>query len=421
MRSSRLARAALLAGLVTAAAALPAVPATSAEASLVYVKDHDIWLANDDGSGAYRVTTDGTAANPWQSPSQADDGTIVAARQLPRSGPLYVLRQNGDLVRQVPLPSMQFGPFDPAVSPDGRTVAYSHGFARYVNGWLETGTDIRYARTDGSGGTENWPGVSTGATTPSWIDSGRVLTARGSLAYEQLPGQSPTQWWSDYDHYGTFGQGEDLSDGEVAGERVVMVRGMNVPNTLQLYRAVGRLGTPVPTCTVSDPADGPLGRKYADPTLSADGRRIFWQEGDGVWTATTPAGEGCDGWTIRKLIDGASAPDWGPAPVAPAPRSGVPAGPGPGLPPGNGGPVTPPVGGTTKPQPKPTGCAAQKAGPARERCRYQAAAKACGKQPKRRRAACVTAAKRQRAVAVCQRTKKGKALKPCLRRAKRIG
>lgn len=294
MLSSRLARTALLAG-ATAAIGLPAVAASPAAASLVFVKDHDVWLANDDGSGQYRVTTDGTPQNPWQSPSQADDGTIVAARQLPRSGPLFVLRQNGDVVRQIPLPSMQFGPFDPAVSPDGRTVAYTHGFSRYVNGWLETGTDIRYARTDGSGGTENWPGVSTGATTPSWIDSNMTFVGRGSLAYDQRPGQAPTQWWSDYDHYGTFGQGEDLSDGEVAGQRVVMVRGMNVPNTLQLYRVSGRLGTPVPTCTVSDPADGPLGRKYADPTLSSDGRRIFWQEGDGIWTATTPAGEGCDG------------------------------------------------------------------------------------------------------------------------------
>ncbi|MDX8152231.1 hypothetical protein SK069_11540 [Patulibacter brassicae] len=343
------ARPALLAAATGAALAVGlAAGAAPAGASLTFVKDHDVWLAHDDGSGAVRVTTDGTAENPWQSPSQADDGTIVAARKLPRSGPLFVLRQNGELVRRIDLPAVQFGPFDPAVSPDGTLVAYGHSFARYVNGWLETGSDIRYARTDGTGGTESWPGVATNASTPSWIDARHVLAARGTVAYDQRPDESPTQWWSDYDHQGTFDHGEDLSDGEVAGGRIVVVRGTGTPNTLQVYRVAGRLGTPTPTCTIHDPADGPLGRAYKDPTLSADGRRIWWQEGDGIWTATTPAGDGCEGWDVRRIVDGASEPDWSPAAVSPGPRGGGGTGDGTGGGTGDGAGAG---GGTGRPAP----------------------------------------------------------------------
>jgi hypothetical protein len=56
--------------------------------SLVFIKDHDVWLSQPDGSGQYRVTTDGTADNPYASPSQADDGTIVAMRAKPNGAPM---------------------------------------------------------------------------------------------------------------------------------------------------------------------------------------------------------------------------------------------------------------------------------------------------------------------------------------------
>lgn len=352
-----------------------AFPAAAVADSLVYTKDHNVWLANADGSGQVRVTTDGTAANPWTDPSQADDGTIVAARAKPNGGPLQRLRQNGEIVNAIPLPAMQAGPFSPALSPDGRLVAYEHVFGRYVNGWLETGSDIRYAKADGSGGTEQWPGVSTGATAPSWIDGSTVLAGRGAVAFTQRPGTAATQWWSDYDHWSVFGAGADLSDGEAAGGRVVMVRGGAVDgNAVVVYSAAGGAGaTPSYLCTISDPAAGPNGRRFADPTLSADGRRVFTQQGDGIYVATASAGDGCDGWSERKLIDGAQAPDWGPANVAPTPR--------------------------------------RAAGAVPARCLRLRGAK---------RAVCVTNAKRARAIATCKRTKRGRALARCLRAARRI-
>src|SRR3954453_13147761 len=55
--------------------------------SIVYAKRGNVWLSNPDGSKQYAVTSDGN----WASPSQADDGTIVARRhtqlvRMTRSG-----------------------------------------------------------------------------------------------------------------------------------------------------------------------------------------------------------------------------------------------------------------------------------------------------------------------------------------------
>jgi hypothetical protein len=69
-----------LVAVLSAAGALVALPATDWADSIVFVKDGDVWLANPDGSGQYQVTLDGTPNDPHESPSQADDGTIVAIR-----------------------------------------------------------------------------------------------------------------------------------------------------------------------------------------------------------------------------------------------------------------------------------------------------------------------------------------------------
>lgn len=408
--------------LLTAAAAVAALglagAAPAAADSLVYVKGHDVWLANTDGSGQYQVTTDGTADNPWTSPSQADDGTIVAARAKPTGGPLYRLRQNGELINQIPVAAVQAGPHEPAVSPDGALVAYSHTFSKYVNGWLEVGTDVRYARADGSGGADGFPGVSTGATTPSWIDSSTTLVGRGSVGFVQHPGSAATHWWSDYDHYGIFGSGADLSDGEAAGGRLVMVRSVGqAADRLAIYSTPnGTAATPAYDCTVSEPSAGGNGPKFADPTLSSDGRRLFTQQGDGIYAATMPSSGGCDGWTDVKLIDGAAEPDWGPANVNPGPRPAPAPAPGPSPAPAPSPGPAPSAAprGTPAPAPGDGSTAKSRAGARR------ATPRRCLRLRGAKRAACVTQAKRARAVARCKRTKRGKARTRCVKATQKL-
>ena len=83
-----------LATLTAVCAAALAGAGPAAADSIVYVKDHNVWLANADGSGRYQVTTDGAPGWGYGSPSQADDGTIVARRGTD----IVRMRQNGEVL-----------------------------------------------------------------------------------------------------------------------------------------------------------------------------------------------------------------------------------------------------------------------------------------------------------------------------------
>lgn len=407
--------------------ALAAAPAAQAD-SLVFVKESNVWLANPDGSGQYQVTTDGTADNPYQSPSQADDGTIVAVRAKPNLGPLIRMRQNGSVINQIPAKVMQYGPFDPAISPDGRRVAYVEVYTNTH----ETSSATWITNVDGptAPGVYGSPGPGTGA--PSWIDSDRIFVGTYTRALTMVPGQDETDWWNDWDHSDLLGASEDLDDGEVAANgNVAFVRGDREGNTIQLYRSSGLGSAPTPTCTLSNPSPGPLGARFVDPTFSPSGDAIAWQEGDGIWTTALPA-TGCAG-APKLTIAGASEPDWGPAAINPGPRE---------TPPGGGGgdprPVVPPVPNpkpVPKPAPKPVpdvpvrpvvrgskgGCAALKSAAKRDACTLRASLARCASGPKKRRAACVASARRTAALKACAR-KPGKAARArCVARVKRGG
>ncbi|HYC80362.1 MAG TPA: hypothetical protein VEB65_01170 [Solirubrobacterales bacterium] len=337
----------LLAVLACLAAALVAAAPATAD-SLVFIKENNVWLSNPDGSGAYQVTLDGTAENPYISPSQADDGTIVAARHLPAGGPLLRMRQNGDLINEIPVGGMLAGPFAPQVSPDGQMVAFEHVFAKTINGYLETSSDVRFTRADGS--TPDGIGeVGRGAGHPSWLDSGHAFVGVNSIATTVVPGQEPVEWWSDYDHQDYFPLGMDVEDGEVAPNGyIAVVRGEQQFGTIQLYRNNGFGAIPTPACTLSGASAGPAGEEFVDPTFSPTGNTLAWQEGNGIWEMDLPAD--CKQGKPRLQIPGASEPDWGPAPVNPGPRTApTPLAPGSGPSPSPGpSPKPGPTPGPTK-------------------------------------------------------------------------
>ena len=60
-----------------------ALAAPAAADSIVYVKDANVWVARPDGSEARALTTDGTPQLPYGTPTQADDGTVLAVRGTP--------------------------------------------------------------------------------------------------------------------------------------------------------------------------------------------------------------------------------------------------------------------------------------------------------------------------------------------------
>lgn len=92
--------AALLAATTTLLLAAAAVPASAG--SLVFVKDHNVWLAQPDGAKLTAVTTDGTADDPYRSLSQADDGTIAASH----GQRILRMRQNGEVMNEIDPPPL---------------------------------------------------------------------------------------------------------------------------------------------------------------------------------------------------------------------------------------------------------------------------------------------------------------------------
>ena len=316
--------------------------------SIVYVKDHNVWLANEDGSGQYQVTLDGTSSDPYESPSQADDGTIMAIRGGGSNEMLYLMRQNGSLIVPPFKPAVEFslGLFDAAISPDGERVAYWTGF--FGNSSCEAGSSGTTACFTTEISSSTGPGDLGGdarVSDPSWVSDTRIMTTVTGFAYLQDAGTlGGTQWFTDID---TFGTVKSFYDGEVAptGDRLALVEDHSMAttpsqaDTIRFWRVNGNpaSGTPgsVPDPTLTDcGVQGPAGL-FADPTWSEDGGLLAWEEddgdpatapgaGQGIWTMTVgtwPPPSDCTGFGAPELvIAGGLAPDLGPAPVNPGPR-----------------------------------------------------------------------------------------------------
>ncbi|HET7574874.1 MAG TPA: hypothetical protein VFJ99_07140 [Solirubrobacterales bacterium] len=395
-----------LVGLCCLAALLVAAAPAAAD-SIVYLKEGNVWLANPDGSGQYRVTADGTAEHPYRSPSQADDGTIAAgyANEIVR------MRQNGEVLNRIDPPVMLDSASDPvdgppigvAISPDGSRIAYTMAdYACPEGADCDTRTVTAYTAAD-----HLTPPEANGTTylrNPSWVTSSRTLQFGGfthQVNFDDVGAPSDVHWFDDYEVVGQP-DATDLGDGELnpQGTMLALVRGYGSEASVVWYDVAGNALTGTPPApsmrcaTGSDPG-------IAGPSWSPDGTSLAIADPEGIWVKRDAAD--CDAPQPTLVLPGGSHPDWGPAPVAPAPRTAADAG------------QTPSEGTATKAAPS---CAALK-GAKRARCRYEAALRSCQRAPKGRRAHCRAVARRAFAVKKCSLTRHGRARARCIHRARR--
>ena len=328
--------------VAAAAVAVALVAAASASASsIVFVKNHNVWLARADGSGHVRLTRDGNAANPYYSPSQADDGTIVALRGRDgrpfvatyRGGgsKLYRLSRTGRVLGKPrvtlfdPLPSLVPRATHAEVSPNGRLVAITQLLYRPVGTGparrlelMETQNVVFQDTASGKfrGKSEL---VLQKLWSPSWIDNGTIL------AFDQYAQAAPHVYWArvgqkpralyrdpaDSDKVPGW-NGATLGGGELTrrGDKLAAVRANRAggQRTIELFAARGVSAPPTPRCTIK-------GRRISlEPGLSwsTDGASLAWWEPSGIWTSRVNLAAPNCGFAPRLVIRGGMSPDWGP-------------------------------------------------------------------------------------------------------------
>lgn len=355
----------LLGGALTLAG--PAQPADAAppDGTIVYIQDHNVWLAKLDGSGRHQVTHGGSAAAPYDGPSMSDQGLIA----VQRGSSIEVLQQNGAVVNRLSPPSsfiegscstMSVTPaLEPTISPDGSKIAYYQVRLSNCAGSLKTDALATVVDTLPSG-----PGtyeVVIGSS-PAWVTNDRlVLRQGGSVTLFPLGYGDPDgiDWFSSTDVCDDCYN--DLLDPAVSRDGSLVAVGIDAVWDEATGQSLGYLGVlpttgdPRSATPPSLPGEGCFGAA-AEPrpddgpildsiTLSADGSAIVYREGADIWVNTAVIGN-CAASTGNMVIAGASDPYWSPAPIAPpaTPGGTVPGGNGPGgTGPGGAGPGHPTV------------------------------------------------------------------------------
>jgi hypothetical protein len=339
----------LVAGAAALCALAIAAPAASAD-SIAYVKDGNVFLTTSDGARQFQVTSDGG----YSDVSQADDGTMIALhgtnlRKLDRQGTVLA-----DFKTPVsddrPAPAKTFyGPFDPAISPDGTKVAYSYYYM--TQSQSPTCFPPTCYTTINEGGTgysysdrmTAWdePGLRkhSGWRFPAWVDNTKlVLSNPTHLPNDDVVVDIPEgtsvgmlkSWYTDAVQGNPGVGGGDVSRDQ---RKLAFQTGEN-NSTLSVYSTAGVPSTfrdgydnPEINPDVCYRYSGATGGQFGIPTFAPAGNKIAFTESDGIHVADVPDFSG--GCTLTGatqdpplLIAGATEPDWGPADVPPARQQG---------------------------------------------------------------------------------------------------
>ena len=172
----------------------------STTGSLVFVRGGNVWIARPDGSGARPVTREGTAADPYRTPTQDDQGRIYALRGHGVQAMVHRLDQQGRQLGtyRVPVPSL--GPGFVSVSPDGTALAYETMFAGTDCSFTPCHTFFQHAVEYAAATTGKVLGGAHGvqdADFASWAGNGRTVlqTRRLNVVALHRPGEPKAIDW----------------------------------------------------------------------------------------------------------------------------------------------------------------------------------------------------------------------------------
>ncbi|HSE28903.1 MAG TPA: protein kinase, partial [Gemmatimonadales bacterium] len=187
----------------------------------------DAWSKRADGSAPAELLLD--IAAPVQEAFRSRDGEWLVYRTTPRD--IMGLSRAGDTV---PLVATPFEERAPALSPDGRWLAYQSD---------EAGRYEVFVRPFPATSTAKWQVSNGGGTVPRWSPDGRVLYYRGTgnvVAVEVLPGPSFIAGGRrTLFGLGTFADEEGSWDIAPDGRRFAMIRDRGVADPVGLVVVEG--------------------------------------------------------------------------------------------------------------------------------------------------------------------------------------
>lgn len=314
-----------LTSIVVALFAMLILAPAAGAASIAYVgADGNVHQVSPDGEQRKQLTGDATLDNKYRSPSQLNDGRVVAIRRVDGSTSFaHFLRPDGSIDTSWLMPKSGAGGFAPytggQASPDGGVIAYD--YRHFDCGTNPCQGNQRVGFLTGPGQTNPClVNCHIGYVAPRWLPGSpyaAMIDQSFNAVYAQKQGSAgPVGWYQ-------YGNGITFSSFDARGGKIVDTVSLGGSDYMVIQSMNGAAPTlPSTNCSVNLPAGPDTGPRAR---LSPDGSMVAWATAEGIFVSPTPTQTGGIGslcqLTPKLVAAGGSQPDWG---IATLPKPNVP-------------------------------------------------------------------------------------------------